>query len=44
MTQHEVEKFAATSGRILGVIALVGVLAIVVIGIVDRDHGFPRRS
>lgn len=41
MTQHEVEKFAATSGRILGVIALVGVVAIVVIGIVDRDHGFP---
>lgn len=40
-TTEPVERFQPTSGRILGGIALVGVLAIVVIGVVDRDHGFP---
>lgn len=40
-TTESVERFQPTSGRILGGIALVGVLAIVVIGVVDRDHGFP---
>ena len=40
-TPQPVERFQPTSGRILGVIALVAVLAIVVIGVVDRDHGFP---
>ena len=36
-----VERFETTSGRLLGTIALVLAVAVVVIGIVDRDHGYP---
>jgi hypothetical protein len=36
-----VERFQPTSGRIMGTIALVLVSAIVVIGVLDREHGFP---
>lgn len=38
---EQVERFQPTSGRVMGVIALVLALAVVVIGVVDRDHGFP---
>lgn len=36
-----VERFHPTSGRIMGTIALVLVAAVVVIGVLDREHGFP---
>ena len=37
----KVERFEPTGGRVLGVIALVAAVAAVVIGIVDRNHGYP---
>lgn len=40
MSEEPVERFRPTSGRILGVIALVIALAVVVIGVVDREAGF----
>lgn len=36
-----VERFHPTSGRIMGTIALVLAAAVVVIGVLDREHGFP---
>lgn len=36
-----VEKFRPTSGRITGVIALLIVLGVVLVGVLDRDQGFP---
>lgn len=36
-----VERFHPTSGRIMGTIALVLATAVVVIGVLDREHGFP---
>ncbi len=39
--QEPVEQFKSTSGRIMGAIALVIAVAVVVIGLVDRDHGYP---
>lgn len=41
MSEEPVERFAPTSGRILGLVALTIAVAVVVIGIVDREHGFP---
>lgn len=41
MTDPKVERFQPTSGRIMGAIALVIAAAVVVIGVVDRDHGYP---
>lgn len=40
MSEEPVERFRPTSGRILGVVALVIALAVVVIGVVDREAGF----
>lgn len=40
MSHEPVERFRPTSGRILGVVALVIALAVVVIGVVDREAGF----
>lgn len=40
MSEEPVERFRPTSGRILGVIALVIALAVVVIGVIDREAGF----
>lgn len=39
--EQKVERFQPTSGRVMGVIALVIAVAVVVIGIVDRNHGYP---
>jgi len=36
-----VENFRPTSGRIMGVIALAMVAAVVLIGLLDREQGFP---
>ena len=36
-----VERFQPTSGRIMGTIALVLAGAVIVIGLLDREHGFP---
>ncbi|MBB6628917.1 hypothetical protein H5V45_16435 [Nocardioides sp. KIGAM211] len=41
MSDEAVERFRPTSGKVLGILALVLSAAVVVIGIVDRDHGFP---
>ncbi len=41
MTDEVVENFRPTSGRITGVLALALVAAIVLIGLIDREHGFP---
>lgn len=41
MTDQPVERFRATSGRITGVIAVVLGLGTVVLGLVDREAGFP---
>jgi hypothetical protein len=40
-SEAPVERFRPTSGRVTGVLALVLVAAVVVIGLVDRTHGFP---
>jgi hypothetical protein len=40
MREEPVERFRPTSGRILGVLALAIALAVVVIGVVDRESGF----
>ncbi len=41
MSQEPVERFHPTSGRILGVLALVILGSVVAIGLIDREHGFP---
>ena len=41
MADEVVEKFRPTSGRITGVIGLLLVAAIVLIGVLDREQGFP---
>lgn len=41
MSEEPVERFRPTSGRIPGVLALALALAVVVIGVVDRESGFP---
>lgn len=41
MTDDVVEKFRPTSGRITGVLGLTLVAAVVLIGLVDREQGFP---
>lgn len=41
MADEVVEKFRPTSGRITGVIALGLVVTVVVIGVLDREQGFP---
>ena len=41
MSEEPVERFRPTSGRVMGVLALILVAAVVVIGVLDRDHGFP---
>lgn len=41
MSHEPVERFRPTSGRILGVLALALAVAVVVIGVVDRESGFP---
>jgi hypothetical protein len=41
MADPTVERFRPTSGRVTGVIALLVVLAVVVIGVADRESGFP---
>lgn len=41
MSEEPVERFRPTSGRILGFMALALALAVVVIGVVDRESGFP---
>ena len=39
-TGGPVERFRPTSGRIMGTVAVLIAAAVVVIGLVDRDHGF----
>jgi hypothetical protein len=41
MSEEPVERFRPTSGRIIGVVALLIAASVLVIGLVDRDHGFP---
>ncbi len=41
MTEEVVERFRSTSGRITGIIALVLVAAVVAIGLLDRENGYP---
>ena len=41
MADEVVENFRPTSGRITGVIALVLVAAVVAIGVLDREQGYP---
>ncbi|MCW2794210.1 MAG: hypothetical protein JWO76_3308 [Nocardioides sp.] len=41
MNEEPVERFQPTSGRILGILGLVLAAGVIVIGLVDRDHGFP---
>ncbi len=41
MTDEVVEKFRPTSGRITGALALALVAAVVLIGLLDREQGFP---
>ena len=41
MADDVVENFRPTSGRIMGVIALAMVAAVVLIGLLDREQGFP---
>lgn len=41
MTDDVVESFRPTSGRITGVIALALVATIVLVGLLDREQGFP---
>lgn len=40
-TDEVVERFHPTSGRAIGVVALVVALAVVVVGVVEHDQGFP---
>lgn len=37
----EVERFHPTSGRVIGVLALVATAAVLVLGVVDAPHGIP---
>lgn len=39
-TGGPVERFRPTSGRVMGVLAVLLATAVVVIGVVDREHGF----
>jgi hypothetical protein len=41
MPEEPVERFRPTSGRIMGVLALALVAAVVVTGVLDRQHGPP---
>lgn len=41
MSDEAVERFRPTSGRVLGLVALALAVFVVVIGLVDRTHGFP---
>lgn len=41
MSDEAVERFRPTSGRVLGLVALALAAFVVVIGLVDRTHGFP---
>ena len=41
MAEESMERFRPTSGRIMGVIALLIVAVVVVVSLVDREHGFP---
>lgn len=41
MSEEAVERFQPTSGRILGVVGLVLAASVVVLGLLNRDRGFP---
>lgn len=41
MTDEVVERFRPTSGRAVGIIALVAALVVAAVGVVEHDQGFP---